>query len=102
MRGPTEDSATATGSVTEGEEQTPRVPGGKVLLRLLQILESDGLTDIADEVVHSAVPEADVADVMEIASQAGILAPERGRGDTQRTTSRGRATRARRTTAAAR
>lgn len=90
MKGPADDSAAPTGAVVEEKEQPTRPPGGKVLLRLLQLLEADGLTGLADDVVRSAVPAAEAPRVFEAARQMGILSPERERGSEPRTRSRRR------------
>lgn len=40
-----------------GEQEPPRPPGGKALMRLLQVLERSGYTEAADETVELAVNE---------------------------------------------
>jgi hypothetical protein len=72
MRGPADTSVGPSGTVQETEEQLAPVPGGKVLLRLLQQLESEGLGAIAAEAVRAAVPDEDVSQVFETAQAMGI------------------------------
>lgn len=65
MQGPFDDTvqqgpedaeeAAATASGDRRERQRP--PGGKALLRLLQLVESAGLSDVAEETLVAAVPE---------------------------------------------
>jgi hypothetical protein len=69
VRGPFDDTQDNQGSLTEGgaasaETARPRrkPPGGKALLRLLELLESRGLTEAADATVAVAVPEEQKAD----------------------------------------
>ena len=69
MRGPFDDTQDNQGSLTEGgaaSVQTARSsrkpPGGKALLRLLDLLESRGLSEAADATVAAAVPEEQKAD----------------------------------------
>jgi hypothetical protein len=54
-----------------------RTPGGKVLLRLLQVLESHGLSTLAEDSVQQAVADDAVPRVMEAARELGI-APRDG------------------------
>lgn len=78
MKGSADDAAVATGTVIEQSDATPRPPGGKALLRLLQMLESDGLTDLAERIVRGAVSQERAERVMEIARESGIVSPSSG------------------------
>jgi hypothetical protein len=57
MRGPHDDQIAAQTLLpaAEGAATTRRPPGGKVLLRLLQLLDSAGLVEAAEQAVASAV-----------------------------------------------
>ena len=60
MQGPQDSGISATpalvgASATAGERRRP--PGGKALLRLLQLLESRGFTETAEEVVDAAISD---------------------------------------------
>ena len=68
MKGPFDDTQDNQASLTEGAAsvQTGRSsrkpPGGKALLRLLDLLESRGLSEAAAATVAAAVPEEQKAD----------------------------------------
>ncbi len=74
MQGPADDGA-APGTVVEAEEAPTRPPGGKALLRLLQVLESAGLRSVADEVVARAVADDVAGEVTAAAERAGLRSP---------------------------
>ncbi len=57
MRGPFDDVIEAEPTPMAREEERRRPPGGKVLLRLLQLLESAGYTETANASVERAVSE---------------------------------------------
>lgn len=70
------DDGAGTSTLTENEPSVAPVPGGKALLRLLQLLDQRGLTQLEEESVGAAVPDEDVGDVMRLAAEAGaIVAP---------------------------
>ncbi len=103
MRGKADETPGPTGTVTEEKEQSGSPPGGKVLLRLIQLLESDGLTELADEAVRSAVPETEAREVFQAAQDLGIISSDRKLPRTRASRTRsGRQSRASRTTAAER
>ncbi|MQA99148.1 MAG: hypothetical protein GEU78_02455 [Actinobacteria bacterium] len=97
MEGPGDEAPVPAGTVLEEGESPPRPPGGKALLRLLQMLESDGLTELAEETVQSAVSDEAVAEVMEIAAEAGI-APAGGKRPKRQRKSTARKSTARKST----
>jgi len=57
MRGRFDDAIEAqqATAVAEGQRERRRPPGGKALVRLLQLLESAGYTEVANATVRSAV-----------------------------------------------
>jgi photosystem II stability/assembly factor-like uncharacterized protein len=57
MRGPFDDVIEAEPTPRAREEERRRPPGGKALLRLLQLLESAGYTETANASIESAVSE---------------------------------------------
>src|SRR5881275_2914196 len=57
MRGPFDDAIEAEPTAGAREEELRRPPGGKVLMRLLQLLESAGYTETANASVELAVSE---------------------------------------------
>ncbi len=72
MQGPADDGSGVggPGATVDASEPTPRPPGGKALLRLLQMLESAGLSTVAEEAVARTVSEDAGADVR--SSLAGL------------------------------
>ena len=87
MRGPFDDTQDNQGSLTEGgaasvETARPsrKPPGGKALLRLLDLLESRGLSEAADATVAAAVPEEQKADYAPGSPLRMAPAPEAGGG----------------------
>jgi hypothetical protein len=80
MRGPADDHAVTVADTPEGaeasaDEERPRPsPGGKPLLRLLQLLQSEGLTEIAGEVATAAVGPEEIGR-LDAAMEAFGLAP---------------------------
>ncbi|HSI80536.1 MAG TPA: hypothetical protein VK919_07790, partial [Solirubrobacterales bacterium] len=87
MEGPGDEALVPAGAVLEEGETQPRPPGGKALVRLLQMLESDGYSELSAETVELAVPEDDVASVTEIVTELGAAPRRRGKGR-KRTSSR--------------
>ncbi|MDQ3618607.1 MAG: hypothetical protein M3391_00570 [Actinomycetota bacterium] len=81
MEGPGDEAPVPAGTVLEeeSEEAPPRPPGGKALLRLLQMLESDGYSELVEETVELAVPDEDAADVMEIMADMGMAPPSKAK-----------------------
>src|SRR5215208_3984085 len=75
MRGPLDDAieiqeqpvAAAAGRSEAEQPQRPRPPGGKALIRLLQLLETAGYTEAASETIELAVPDAARDDFREMA-----------------------------------
>ena len=59
MRGPVDEAietAAPEGAAAKGAKETlGQLPGGKPLARLLQLLESAGYTDTAQQLVESAI-----------------------------------------------
>ena len=90
MRGPGDEAPVAPGTVLEEGETQPRPLGGGALLRLIQELESDGLSELAAQTVELAVPENDVGAVMKIAAEMGVASasPRRRKSTKSRSTSR--------------
>lgn len=85
MEGPGDDALVPPGTVLEQETGPPRPPGGKALLRLLQLLETDGYSELAQETVELAVPADDVGAVMQAAVDMGIAPPSDQGGDQEGT-----------------
>lgn len=61
MRGPDDDLTDTAGPTGAPEQPRPRPPGGKALLRMLQLLGQAGLDDVAAAAVQAAIPEPDHA-----------------------------------------
>jgi hypothetical protein len=79
MRGPGDEASHLQGAVLERDEGlAPRPPGGKALLRLVELLEADGYADLAREVIELAVPVQDVSEVIELVTEMGITAAPTG------------------------
>src|SRR5207253_4527661 len=57
MRGPFDDAIEAEPTLKAGEEERRRPPGGKTLMRLLQVLDSAGYTETANASIELAVSE---------------------------------------------
>jgi hypothetical protein len=83
MRGPGDEAPVPAGTVLEEGESTPRPPGGGALLRLMQQLEIDGYTDLAQQTIQLAVPDDARGDVRGIVEQMGI-APSASSGRSTR------------------
>lgn len=79
MEGLGSESPGPPGTVLEGGETAPRPPGGKALLRLLELLERNGYADLADETARLAVPEDDAERVMGMVARPGDDGDGRGR-----------------------
>jgi hypothetical protein len=79
MEGPGDEALVPAGTVLEEGEAAPRPPGGKALFRLLEMLERDGYSDLAEQTVRLAVPEEDVDRVMEVVSETGVIPTRKGR-----------------------
>jgi hypothetical protein len=101
MQGPLDDAieaqqapVSAAGTLAAGEARPRRPPGGKALIRLLQVLESAGYTGAANEVLDVAVKEDNRetfrAQAMQFTSAPGGETPG------ERPTARARRTRRRR------
>src|SRR5436190_4619283 len=84
MRGPEDESvsqvseeaaAAAPRGARAPAEAVARPPGGKALLRLLDLLEVRGLDQTAADVVERAVAPADRAALNTIAAQRGLTIP---------------------------
>ena len=71
MEGPGDEAPVAAGTVLEEDDAQTTPPGGKALLRLLQLLESDGYTELTEETIALAVAEDDAAQVMEAVVELG-------------------------------
>ena len=75
MEGPGDEAPVPAGTVLEREEVPSRNPGGKALLRLLQLLESEGFSGLAEETIDLAVADEDREAVREMVTQMGIAPP---------------------------
>ncbi|MGH2698066.1 MAG: hypothetical protein ACRDJL_02555, partial [Actinomycetota bacterium] len=73
MEGPGDEALVPAGSVLEEGQAAPRPPGGKALLRLLELLERDGYSELAAQTVQLAVSEEDADRVMEIVAATGVV-----------------------------
>jgi hypothetical protein len=73
MEGPGDEALVPAGTVLEEGEAAPRPPGGKALLRLLEMLESDGFSELAEQTVRLAVSEGEADRVMEIVAETGVV-----------------------------
>ena len=80
MEGPGDEAPVSAGTVLEEEEAQTKLPGGDALRRLLQMLESDGYTELAEETVELAVAEDDAARVMEYVAEMGATPSGAARG----------------------
>ena len=83
MKGPGDEAPVPAGTVLEEGEAPPRPPGGKALLRLVQMLESDGYSELAEQTVQLAVSEEDAARVMEMVAETG-MAPRQDESQARR------------------
>jgi hypothetical protein len=99
MRGPFDDAievppedAEAEESIAAGVETRPPLPGGKPLLRLLELLESAGYTDVAEATVDMAMAEEAREEFMERAAQftAAPSGEPAGMGESRRARTRRR------------
>lgn len=79
MQSPGSEAPVPANTLIEEDTQPPRPPGGKALLRLLQMLEADGFTELAEETAIQAVSNEPAAQIMGINAEAGF-APERTKG----------------------
>jgi hypothetical protein len=99
VRGAQDEAAVEPGAVRDGGVQPPRPPGGKPLLRLIQLLESRGLDAVARDAVTAAVTEDFAPEVLEAAAELGLMPaqkrPARGRRGENPTSARGGRGRAR-------
>jgi hypothetical protein len=77
MEGPADAAPGANRTLVEEGEGPPRPPGGKALLRLLQMLQSDGFTELAEQTIDRAVSEDRAAEVKDVAAEVGIVPPDR-------------------------
>src|SRR4051794_28921521 len=84
MRGPGDEAPVPAGTVLEREETQQRLPGGGALLRLVQELESNGYSELAEQAIQLAVPDEATDQVMETVAEMGLAPP--------RTTKRGKRT----------
>ena len=89
MKGPEGEIPGPPGTVLEEGEALPRPPGGGALLRLIEKLQSDGYSELADQTVQLAVGEDDTGAVMEIVAAMGVAPPDAPKG-TRRATRSGR------------
>lgn len=80
MRGPDSETPGPPGTVLEEGEGLPRPPGGGALLRLIEKLQSDGYTELAEQTVELAVGEDDTGAVMEIVAAMGVSPPAASKG----------------------
>ena len=80
MRGPDSETPGPPGTVLEEGEALPRPPGGGALLRLIEKLQSDGYTELAEQTVELAVGEDDTGAVMEIVAAMGASPPVAPKG----------------------
>ena len=80
MRGPDSETPGPPGTVLEEGEGLPRPPGGGALLRLIEKLQSDGYTELAEQTVELAVGEDDTGAVMEIVAAMGVSPPVAPKG----------------------
>jgi hypothetical protein len=75
MKGAEDDQSTATGTLREEGAVPPRPPGGKPLLRLMELLDSRGQHDVAEQVAAVAVSDDRLPQVRETVAQYGFGAP---------------------------
>jgi hypothetical protein len=73
MRGAEDEVAVAWGGVRDEDLRPARPPGGKPLLRLMQLLESKGLETVAAETVADAVGETLAPRALEVAAAFGLI-----------------------------
>ena len=74
VRGAEDDVAGPVGMVRDEQSSPLRPPGGKPLLRLVHLLESQGLEEIADRVVAETVAAELRSRTFEAAAQYGLTA----------------------------
>jgi hypothetical protein len=87
MQGPEDEGATVAQTVRTEEQLPPRPYGGKAMLRLLEMLESQGLTTLAQAAVAAATTPEVQAEAVTHAESIGLLstpAPERPATRTRR------------------
>lgn len=77
-----EDEGVAPRHTVRGEEQIPARPyGGKAMLRLLDLLQAQGLTSLARTAVTTATTDEVAADAVAHAEAIGALSSASSRGD---------------------
>src|SRR4051812_2460232 len=87
MRGPHDEQIevlvpSARGGVAEDQPESGRPPGGKTLLRLLNLLDTAGISDTAAHLIATVVPQdrREQLDALRVAS-AVAAAPEAAGGN---------------------
>ena len=88
MQGPEDEGAVPQQAVRTEEHLPPRPYGGKAMLRLLELLESQGLTTLAQAAAAAATTDDVQADAMTHARTVGVLSaapPARRRPARKRT-----------------
>ena len=90
MTGSDSETPGPPGTVLEEGEALPQSPGGGALLRLIEKLQSDGYSELAEQTVELAVAEDDARTVMEIVAATGVSPPDAPKGRRRATRSRPR------------
>src|SRR4051812_7708103 len=88
MQGPEDEGAVPRQTVRTEDQLPPRPYGGKAMLRLLELLESQGLTTLAQTAAVAATTDDVQADAVTHARTVGVLsaaAPARRRAARKRT-----------------
>src|SRR3954453_15040855 len=88
MQGPEDEGAVPRQAVRTEDQLPPRPYGGKAMLRLLEMLESQGLTTLAQTAAGAATTDDVQADAVAHARTVGVLsaaAPARRRPARKRT-----------------
>jgi len=80
MRGSSDDTIEAGRTPVAGQEEIRRPPGGKALLRLIQLLESSGYTETANSFIARAVGEEDREEFRTRAARFTIVPGEESGG----------------------
>ncbi|WP_250285044.1 MULTISPECIES: WD40/YVTN/BNR-like repeat-containing protein [unclassified Frankia] len=81
MQGPEDEGVTPRDAVRVDERTPARPYGGKAMLRLLELLKAQGLTNFAQEAVATAVTDEVAAEALAHAEAIGALPPASPQGD---------------------
>src|SRR5690349_5144344 len=81
MKGAQDEESVVSGAVREEDSAPPRPPGGKPMLRLMELLDSRGLYAVADRVAAVAVTEELMPQVRDVADAFGLRPPADGGDD---------------------